>query len=394
MKKKNEHQSKLTRREALEALGAVAAVALTAACSSESAASTTSPDATPGGSTASGCAVTPSETEGPYADRLGMINNQAYFRRDITEGKPGLPLALVLTIVNTNRSCQAVSNAVVEVWQCDATGNYSEYAQPGFNGVGQTFLRGLQTSDASGQVTFNTIYPGLVRRPSDAYSRRRVREWHGREDDADCLSGSDESSRVCDGRLRRKGTEFDDQRARTTCSPMDYHSNWRRYGQHRQWIHRHVDHRRRDLRLTRPRPVYGETVKPPRILRWARPSAAFSHNSAPMNFRCLVLAGALFATVSLPSVAGAQPAGTEPDPRFARLEYWVQTVLEHEPGRSDSRIVTIVSWWSSRSQHARHRRRRPCAGDAAALAAAVFEQARRRPVATDSVHRESGSALA
>jgi protocatechuate 3,4-dioxygenase beta subunit len=46
------------------------------------------------------------------------------------------------------------------VWQCDAAGNYSEYQQPGFNGTGQTFLRGVQTTDSSGVVTFNTIYPG------------------------------------------------------------------------------------------------------------------------------------------------------------------------------------------------------------------------------------------
>jgi protocatechuate 3,4-dioxygenase beta subunit len=149
----------LTRREALEALGAVAALTLTAACSSDSA-SPASPSPAIGGATSSGCALTPSETAGPYPDHLGMINNPAYFRRDITEGKPGLPLSLVLTIVNTNRSCQAVSNAVVEIWQCDATGNYSEYSQQGFDGTGQTFLRGLQTTDANGQVTFTTIYPG------------------------------------------------------------------------------------------------------------------------------------------------------------------------------------------------------------------------------------------
>ena len=89
-----------------------------------------------------------------------MINNSAYFRRDITEGKSGLPLTLTLTIVSASSGCTPISGAVVEVWQCDAAGNYSEYSQPAFNGTGQTFLRGLQTTDASGQVTFNTIYPG------------------------------------------------------------------------------------------------------------------------------------------------------------------------------------------------------------------------------------------
>ena len=49
---------------------------------------------------------------------------------------------------------------MVDVWQTDAAGHYSQYAQGGFDGRGDTFLRGLQTTDASGRVTFTTIYPG------------------------------------------------------------------------------------------------------------------------------------------------------------------------------------------------------------------------------------------
>jgi protocatechuate 3,4-dioxygenase beta subunit len=89
-----------------------------------------------------------------------MITNSAFFRRDITEGRPGLPLTLTMTIVNAANGCTPVANANVEVWQCDASGNYSEYPQPGFNGTGQTVLRGIQTTDANGQATFTTIYPG------------------------------------------------------------------------------------------------------------------------------------------------------------------------------------------------------------------------------------------
>lgn len=145
-----DQQNNLTRREALETLGALAAV-LAAGCSS-------SPiDA---GNPSLSCAVTPSETEGPYSDKTGMINNSAYFRRDVTEGKSGLPLTLTLSVVNANNNCSAVPNAVVEIWHCDAAGNYSEYAQPGYDGTGTTFLRGLQTTDSDGKVTFTTIYPG------------------------------------------------------------------------------------------------------------------------------------------------------------------------------------------------------------------------------------------
>ena len=89
-----------------------------------------------------------------------MISNPAYFRRDITEGKSGLPLTLTIGVVNVKTSCSPVSGANVEVWQCDAAGHYSEYSQPGYDGTGQTFLRGVQTTDGNGNVTFRTIYPG------------------------------------------------------------------------------------------------------------------------------------------------------------------------------------------------------------------------------------------
>src|SRR5262245_49906381 len=103
MKKNERVLSRLTRRQALEALGGVAGMALTAACAT-SGDSPTSPTSTSAGSASSSCASTPNETEGPYPDRMGMVNNQAFFRRDVTEGRPGLPLALVLTIVNTNQN--------------------------------------------------------------------------------------------------------------------------------------------------------------------------------------------------------------------------------------------------------------------------------------------------
>jgi protocatechuate 3,4-dioxygenase beta subunit len=152
---------RLTRRRALEVLGS-AGVAMVAACSSSptSPSTNTSQGASStgaGGTTSSGaCVVTPSETEGPYPDRTGMFGNPAFYRRDIGEGKPGIPLTVTFNVVNVKASCLPVANAVVEVWHCDVTGNYSEYGQ----GVGQTYLRGLQATDGSGAVTFSTIYPG------------------------------------------------------------------------------------------------------------------------------------------------------------------------------------------------------------------------------------------
>jgi protocatechuate 3,4-dioxygenase beta subunit len=39
-------------------------------------------------------------------------------------------------------------------------GVYSGYSQPGVDTTGETFLRGIQLTDANGQATFQTIYPG------------------------------------------------------------------------------------------------------------------------------------------------------------------------------------------------------------------------------------------
>ena len=147
---------KVSRRDAIGLLG-FGGAALTVGCGSESSASPTATtgDTTTGGTNTTGaCATTPTETIGPYPSLTNFV------RSDIREGKSGLPLALTIAVVNANNSCSPVANAAVDIWQCDAEGRYSEYAQPGYNGTGQTFLRGIQTTDASGRVTFTTIFPG------------------------------------------------------------------------------------------------------------------------------------------------------------------------------------------------------------------------------------------
>ena len=58
--------------------------------------------------------------------------------------------------MNTANSCGPLDGVNVEIWQCDASGNYSQYGSQ----AGQTYLRGIQTTNANGQVTFTTVYPG------------------------------------------------------------------------------------------------------------------------------------------------------------------------------------------------------------------------------------------
>ena len=107
------------------------------------------------------CALIPSETDGPYP-LYSILSNTAIQRRDITESKTGVPLRLILRLVNANNSCAPIANAAIYIWHCDKDGVYSGYANQtgGVNATGQTFLRGIQVTDASGQVVFDTIYPG------------------------------------------------------------------------------------------------------------------------------------------------------------------------------------------------------------------------------------------
>jgi protocatechuate 3,4-dioxygenase beta subunit len=108
------------------------------------------------------CVLTPEVTEGPYWIDENLT------RRDIREGKPGLPLVLQLTVVSA-KTCKPIRGADVEIWHCDAAGNYSGFDSgssgggPG-GGGGPTsntrYLRGHQRSNATGVATFLTVFPG------------------------------------------------------------------------------------------------------------------------------------------------------------------------------------------------------------------------------------------
>jgi protocatechuate 3,4-dioxygenase beta subunit len=100
------------------------------------------------------CFLTSAVPEGPFYFDKNMV------RKDITEGREGVAVNYQFTVVDV--SCAPVANALVDIWQCDKDGAYSGYAgQPGgINTAGKTFLRGIQTTDAQGQVQFTSIYPG------------------------------------------------------------------------------------------------------------------------------------------------------------------------------------------------------------------------------------------
>jgi len=84
-------------------------------------------------------------------------------RRDIRSSFAGLsgtadgvPLTIALTIVSAS-TCAPLANRAVYIWHCDRPGRYSLYSSGVTN---QNYLRGIQESDANGNVSFTSIYPG------------------------------------------------------------------------------------------------------------------------------------------------------------------------------------------------------------------------------------------
>jgi protocatechuate 3,4-dioxygenase beta subunit len=107
------------------------------------------------------CVARPQQTEGPYFvdEKLHRVD----IRPDPTNGavSTGIPLDLSFNVSRlAGAACAPFAGVVVDVWQCDAQGVYSDVQDPGFNTVGQKFLRGYQVTDANGLANFTTIYPG------------------------------------------------------------------------------------------------------------------------------------------------------------------------------------------------------------------------------------------
>lgn len=96
------------------------------------------------------CVLTPEQTEGPYYIAGEKV------RRNITDGRPGLPLTLRLTVVDS-QTCRPIKGAAVDIWHCDAAGAYSGF---GAGRASRTFMRGIQRTNADGVAIFKTVYPG------------------------------------------------------------------------------------------------------------------------------------------------------------------------------------------------------------------------------------------
>ncbi len=105
------------------------------------------------------CPISPEETEGPFPSH----SPQDLVRNDIVMDRSGVPLAIIITVKKHSDDCDAYPGALVDIWHCDAKGDYSEYGGGGMQQndyTGEHFLRGRQTTNANGQAAFTSIYPG------------------------------------------------------------------------------------------------------------------------------------------------------------------------------------------------------------------------------------------
>jgi len=149
----------ISRRRALSLAAAGAGGLVLSACGSDDGAAASGSEISPnsGQPVTPDCTLTPEQIEGPFYTDLRLA------RRDITDGKPGSPLSLRIAVVDA-KTCQPISDAVVDVWHADAGGLYSAFTEQGddqdIDTTAEKFLRGIQTTDASGTATIDTIYPG------------------------------------------------------------------------------------------------------------------------------------------------------------------------------------------------------------------------------------------
>ncbi|MEO7578378.1 MAG: intradiol ring-cleavage dioxygenase [Massilia sp.] len=167
----------LARRHALRLMALSSAAVLLPACGGGDASAGT--DTTTSGTTGTtgttvsnaACIVNSTETNGPYpadgtntasGSTSNVLTLASAVRSDIRASflgtstvAAGTRVDLTIRLVNAQGSCAGLAGRAIYLWHCDALGRYSLYDLPN-----ESYLRGIQVTDANGYVTFTTIFPG------------------------------------------------------------------------------------------------------------------------------------------------------------------------------------------------------------------------------------------
>ncbi|MBL0888370.1 intradiol ring-cleavage dioxygenase [Myceligenerans indicum] len=147
------------RRRVLALLGIGLGTAGLAACSTGSGSSGDAAATTADGEI-------PDETAGPYpgdgSNGPDVLEDSGIVRSDIRSSlgggttATGVPMTLSLTVLDMANDDAPFQDVAVYVWHCDAAGGYSMYSE-GLED--ETYLRGVQTTDADGTATWTSIVP-------------------------------------------------------------------------------------------------------------------------------------------------------------------------------------------------------------------------------------------
>ena len=118
-------------------------------------------------SAAASVSAIPEETAGPYpgdgSNGVNVLTQSGIVRSDIrssfgtsTTVAQGIVTTVTLTITDVATDGGAVQGLAVYLWHCSREGLYSLYSAGITN---ENYLRGVQETDANGQVTFTTVFP-------------------------------------------------------------------------------------------------------------------------------------------------------------------------------------------------------------------------------------------
>ncbi|GAB1316684.1 Intradiol ring-cleavage dioxygenases domain-containing protein [Madurella fahalii] len=105
------------------------------------------------------CLLTPEVTQGPY-----YVAGE-YVRENLIEDQAGVEMILDYQVIDIE-TCEPIPDVYLEMWHCNATGVYGGIVANG-NGdsadgsnINNTWLRGIQPTDADGVARFESVFPG------------------------------------------------------------------------------------------------------------------------------------------------------------------------------------------------------------------------------------------
>lgn len=126
---------------------------------------------------------TPSQTAGPYV-HIGMTPNFAEIG-GVYSADPGSTMIngdvegqrITIAVRIIDGAGAPVNDAVVEIWQADASGSFASPMSPNSNSVPAFIGWGRQPANGVGVATFETIKPGPVPGPDGRFQSPHVLLW-------------------------------------------------------------------------------------------------------------------------------------------------------------------------------------------------------------------------